>query len=91
MERHGAHLAALPALTESYFRTDPSTALIKPRQFAQLLEADDGDVFECLTIRFRARQREAIKPDAARRRITFARLFLKKVSSCRSRLRSTAF
>lgn len=37
MEGYGTHLAALPALAESYFRSDPSTALFKLRQFAEFL------------------------------------------------------
>lgn len=37
MGGYGQNLEALPALAESYFRTDPSTALIKLRQFAELL------------------------------------------------------
>ena len=37
MGGYGQNLEALPALAEGYFRTDPSTTLIKLRQFAELL------------------------------------------------------
>lgn len=37
MRGYGQNLEALPALAESHFRTDPSTSLIKLRQFAELL------------------------------------------------------
>ncbi|TCT04639.1 DEAD/DEAH box helicase family protein [Aquabacter spiritensis] len=37
LERHGGHFVRLGALAERYFRDDPATALIKLRQFAELL------------------------------------------------------
>ncbi|GJD47149.1 hypothetical protein AFCDBAGC_5035 [Methylobacterium cerastii] len=37
LEGYGATLMALPALAETYFRSDPSTSLFKLRQFAELL------------------------------------------------------
>ncbi|MGF3027965.1 type I restriction-modification system endonuclease [Methylobacterium aquaticum] len=37
LNEYDATLVALPAQAETYFRTDPSTALIKLRQFAELL------------------------------------------------------
>lgn len=62
LENYGVTFVALPALAESYFRTDPSTALFKLRQFAELLtkeiaarqgfyNPDRRDTFEALLSR----------------------------------------
>ena len=62
LEDYGVTFVALPALAENYFRTDPSTALFKLRQFAELLtkevaarqgvyHPDRRDTFEVLLSR----------------------------------------
>ena len=37
LEGHDTRLATLGALAERYFRNDPSTAIVKLRQFAEFL------------------------------------------------------